>query len=291
MKNSTLNELTTQKRNIVKKKIAILAALILVASVAVSLIHFLPKEKIDDEPLNAQLQAKQDIFVYAVGEQIDFSTLNFVLINGVKERGLSQDELIIDTTNVDFNTPNTYDLKVSLKENEEISTMLSLIVISSRLEITNYPKVVLIGENYDTSSILAFEILNNGGKKKITQSLLQFDFSLVDKDKAGKYPVTIKYNQKNIQCEIEIEVIVDPNAIVKIDAENYKTNFSLGEEFSLGNIEVYKHFGNGTKNTIATEDYIVNAENFDKTQSGTYFIELIFKDNQNIKYIYQVEVS
>ena len=78
--------------------------------------------------------------------------------------------------------------------------------------------------------------------------------------------------------------------IASLQIQGAKTEFELGEEFSLGALTVYRVDESGNKLKLEDNQYEVDSSEFDKNKSGKYTI-IISVHNSEITVDYEVTVK
>ncbi len=73
---------------------------------------------------------------------------------------------------------------------------------------------------------------------------------------------------------------------ISVDQKSFKSEFYIGDEFSVGDLVVIGNMKDGSTKNISKKQYTVNSKAFDNTKTGTYRIDITFKDGDVVKTTY-----
>ncbi len=135
-----------------------------------------------------------------------------------------------------------------------------------------------IGEEFTVGDITVSAVYSNNKIEVITD--YNIDSSKVDNTKEGSYQITITY--ENIFTTYTINYVNDP--ITELELKNPKTKFEIGEEFTVGDLEVIGK--RAIRGDITITNYDVDSSKVQKDTKGNYEITIKY---ENLIKTYEVE--
>lgn len=136
-----------------------------------------------------------------------------------------------------------------------------------RIEVSGYIDTFEIGEAFSTDGLVVKFLDQQDNETIIGKSEYTVECALYNPNQVGKYLVTIKYG--TYECSYTVDVVAP-----KIEIENAKTTFIMGEAFSLGDVKIY--FVSKTGRVELQEgQYTVSTGLFNPNFTGSYNIAVV----------------
>lgn len=136
-----------------------------------------------------------------------------------------------------------------------------------RIEVSGYIDTFEIGEAFSTDGLVVKFLDQQDNETIIDKSEYTVECALYNPNQVGKYLVTIKYG--TYECSYTVDVVAP-----KIEIENAKTTFIMGEAFSLGDAKIY--FVSKTGRVELQEgQYTVSTGLFNPNFTGSYDIAVV----------------
>lgn len=127
-----------------------------------------------------------------------------------------------------------------------------------------------VGDEFNIGTIKVSAVYSNNKTEEITD--YNIDSSKVDSTKEGAYQITITY--KNVFTTYTINYVNDP--VTTLELKSAKTDFVVGEEFTVGDLEVIgkrNHRGD-----VTITDYEIDSSKVKKDEAGVYEITVKYGD-------------
>ena len=258
----------------------------IIIGTALSLVFFYNSQ----EPKNViKLQAESDCYIFGVNEQIVFNDLKVFCIENSVKTELQSSQYLIDLSEVNNSHIGEYYVKIVYLENSQIYDVLKIQIIASRLVVTNNNTVFEINNiDYSFNEMNVQVVSKNNVTKQLSKGQYKLDTSAI-KNEEGEYAVKIIYEPENLIFEFIVKVVYPYDEVKALQITNQRTVFLVGEEFSLGDAQIYKIYGDNTKNLIDNNEYEIDFSDYNKDIIGTYNIIIKYKGN-DVTLTYQVEV-
>lgn len=160
------------------------------------------------------------------------------------------------------------------------------IVESIVIDSSNVKKDYLFGESLNTDGLLVYGVLSNGNTL-----LIDDDFTVLnyDPNQSGNQYLTVNYQGFIARYEIHL---TRPISSLRLNLDNVKTTYNLGEDLDLSNLEVsliYEDGGNKLlENDVLMDGYFISYNEFNPFNDGTYQIYIHY---HNIKETIEVNVN
>lgn len=171
-----------------------------------------------------------------------------------------------------------------------IFLLLTTFMLSVTLVGCSSAQIVSITVNGQTTSFYYGEefnfdgeviaTLSNGQTRILKEEEYYARCSDYNNQVPGEYSVIVGLKEANMYYRYSIFVGSDSKTLA---LDNVKTQFDFAEEFSTGDIVVYKKQDDGSKITLSGEDYAIDSSEYNQFKSGTYPIR-IFTDSDAITY-------
>lgn len=134
------------------------------------------------------------------------------------------------------------------------------------------------GNNSNSSNNISSTNSNN-----ITTNIVTTNENTTVIDSTNNYASNVTSNSENITINNTTEV----NNIIRIEAKNMRTTFSINENFSLGNnIKVIGYYNDN--NQVEIEEYKVDSSEVDVSKAGTYKVIISYNE---LTFEYEVTYS
>ncbi|MDG5787247.1 bacterial Ig-like domain-containing protein [Evansella sp. AB-P1] len=127
-----------------------------------------------------------------------------------------------------------------------------------------------LGDELDLSGMVVYAIYDDGSEVRLVPD--QYDVSDLDTETAGDKDVVITH--KGVEAILTLNV-KERELETLFVSEFPTTTFYVGDEFSAEGLEVSKLYDNEDVELFSEDDYEVNSDAFDNTQTGTYDIEIV----------------
>jgi len=154
--------------------------------------------------------------------------------------------------------------------------VVALVVVSACSTETTLSEISVSGakiefeynEDFSLGDAVVTATYSDGSKKNLDKDDYTVDSSAFNKTQSGTYSIKIEYNGK----QTSYDVIVKELEIERITLNEVKTEFSWGEDFSVGNLVVTKFYADGTSSSCDSSEYTINSLSYNKNKAGTYSI-------------------
>ena len=204
---------------------------------------------------------------YLIGETLDTGYVVKIVNNQGEERVLTADEYTV-TGEVDVAKEGTYTLtfsKVGVKSKE-----IDVIVKYPTIQIRRAQLIYFMGEDYSASE-LEIEVLGSDGQMKLLDaSEYVVDSSEYDKRVVGSYLIKVTATDTNYGW---LAYTVDVKKEFTVQISGQKTEFTKGNEFSIGELKVVARDVDGTYN-LSEKFFTVDSSAYNKDVVGTYEIKV-----------------
>ena len=152
------------------------------------------------------------------------------------------------------------------------------------IEISGYDDEFTVGEDFTTAGLVVTAVYSDETTENVTVDA-EVDSNKVDTDVNGVYPVVITYEGKTVFYMVTVLAKEEDAELQSISVSGQKTDFTVGDEFSQGDLVVTATYTDGKKVDV-TKDSTVK-QNADMQTPGKYAVVVSFGDKNTI---YEINV-
>ncbi len=150
-------------------------------------------------------------------------------------------------------------------DHKEEDTLVSISLSGGKKEFT-------IGDEFTVGDLVVKANYSVSGEKTITD--YSVDSSKVKKNEAGTYEITISYSDKT--AKYSVVYVKAEDTLVSISLSGGKKEFTIGDEFTVGDLVVKANYSVSGEKTIT--DYSVDSSKVKKNEVGAYEITISYND-------------
>lgn len=144
------------------------------------------------------------------------------------------------------------------------------------ISISGYQKEFTYGEEFTVGDLVVTAKYDSGKTKKVTDYVV--DDSKFDSTTAGKYNITIRYTEGDVNVKKSYIVTVgESNVVAGLELTGLKTEYSYGESFSFYGT-VQEKYEDGRLVAVAS-GYEIDDSAYNGQVAGTYEIKVSYNGN------------
>ena len=234
--------------------------------------------------VNAVLEsitAKMSKVSYGAGDEIDLAGLTVMArYTGGSTRKVTN--FITNAVSIDMSTAGAKTLEISYTEGLKTVTtevVLEVKPVLKSLDVTKAKTAYEPGDTLNVDDLTVKAVYAGQDAKTLAAGDYVVDDSAIDMSKAGEYTLKVSYIEGGVTVEQDVTITVSTK-LLAITAKKTKTEFFVGDAFTLDDLEVKAVYSGNVSRTLEQGEYAVADDDIDLNTVGEQWFTVSFTERE-----------